>query len=33
MLTSNGLISEDEELEQMQTNVLKGWFQQMMPTQ
>ena len=33
VLTSNGLISEDEELEQMQTNVLKGWFQQMMPTQ
>ena len=33
VLTSNGLISEDEELEQMQMNVLKGWFQQMMPTQ
>ena len=33
VLTSNGLMSEDEELEQMQMNVLKGWFQQMMPTQ
>lgn len=33
VLTSNGLIGEDEELEQMQMNVLKGWFQQMMPTQ
>lgn len=33
VLTSNGLVSEEEESEQMQMKALKGWFQQMMPIQ
>lgn len=33
VLTSNGLISKDEDLKQMRMNALKGWFQQMMPAQ